>query len=166
MKSDNPLNYQQAGLEPPAPKDDTMSTTSMTKLRIFKDHLNDTPIIVILVGTTSFKIDSLPVNNQRDLIDVAASLKELEMVLVHINYELLPKLDLFSQLVGARIYALDEVPDLERTPSEMMAVGGYRHRVTLQDYMLLLSGADKNLELPETEYTDASNLDQNEDDNE
>lgn len=154
MKSANPLNYQQAGLEPPVPKDNEIPATSMTKLRIFKDHLNETPIIVILVGTTTFKIDALPVNNQRDLIDVAASLKELEMVLIHVDYELLPKLDLFAQLVGGRIYVLEDVPDLERSPSEMMAVGGYRHRVTLQDYMLLLSGADKNINAEQVENVD------------
>lgn len=151
MKSANPLNYQQAGLEPPAVKDDGISAASMTKLRIFKDHLNETPIIVILVGTTTFKIDSLAVHNQRDFIDVAASLKELEMVLIHVDYELLPKLDLFAQLLGGRIYVLEDVPDLERSPSEMMAIGGYRHRVTLQDYMLLLSGADKTIDATESE---------------
>lgn len=156
MKSANPLNYQQAGLEPPAPKDDAISATSMTKLRIFKDHLNETPIIVILVGTTTFKIESLPVHNQRDFIDVAASLKELEMVLIHVDYELLPKLDLFAQLLGGRIYVLEDVPDLERSPSEMMAIGGYRHRVTLQDYMLLLSGADKAIESSEGEDVDTT----------
>lgn len=156
MKSANPLNYQQAGLEPPVTKEEAISPTSMTKLRIFKDHLNETPIIVILVGTTTFKIESLPVHNQRDFIDVAASLKELEMVLIHVDYELLPKLDLFAQLVGGRIYVLEDVPDLERSPSEMMAIGGYRHRVTLQDYMLLLSGADKTLEVSETEEVDST----------
>ncbi|UBF42562.1 hypothetical protein [Cystovirus CAP4] len=156
MKSANPLNYQQAGLEPPVPKDDAISATSMTKLRIFKDHLNETPIIVILVGTTTFKIESLPVHNQRDFIDVAASLKELEMVLIHVDYELLPKLDLFAQLLGGRIYVLEDVPDLERSPSEMMAIGGYRHRVTLQDYMLLLSGADKTIESSEGEDVDTT----------
>ena len=156
MKSANPLNYQQAGLEPPAPKDDAISATSMTKLRIFKDHLNETPIIVILVGTTTFKIESLPVHNQRDFIDVAASLKELEMVLIHVDYELLPKLDLFAQLLGGRIYVLEDVPDLERSPSEMMAIGGYRHRVTLQDYMLLLSGADKAIEATKGEDVDTT----------
>lgn len=166
MKSANPLNYQQAGLEPPAPKESEISSTSMTKLRIFKDHLNETPIVVILVGTTTFKIESLPVNEQRDFIDVAASLKEFEMVLVHINYELLPKLDLFTQLLGARIYVIEEIPDLERTPSEMMAVGGYRHRVVLQDYMLLLSGADKTLSSDTVEDDDSSNIDQPEDDTE
>lgn len=160
MKSANPLNYQQAGLEPPAPKEEAISPTSMTKLRIFKDHLNETPIIVILVGTTTFKLESLPVHNQRDLIDVAASLKELEMVLIHVDYELLPKLDLFAQLVGGRIYVLEDVPDLERSPSEMMAIGGYRHRVTLQDYMLLLSGADKTLDMSETEEVDSTSTDQ------
>lgn len=146
MKSANPLNYQQAGLEPPVTKTGVISPASMTKLRIFKDHLNETPIVVILVGTTTFKIESLPVHNQRDFIDLAASLKELEMVLIHVDYELLPKLDLFTQLVGGRIYVLEDVPDLERSPSEMMAIGSYRHRVTLQDYMLLLSGADQTLE--------------------
>lgn len=156
MKSANPLNYQQAGLEPPVTKEEAISPTSMTKLRIFKDHLNETPIIVILVGTTTFKIESLPVHNQRDFIDVAASLKELEMVLIHVDYELLPKLDLFAQLVGGRIYVLEDVPDLERSPSEMMAIGGYRHRVTLQDYMLLLSGADKTLEVSTTEEVDST----------
>lgn len=160
MKSANPLNYQQAGLEPPAPKDDAISATSMTKLRIFKDHLNETPIIVILVGTTTFKIESLPVHNQRDFIDVAASLKELEMVLIHVDYELLPKLDLFAQLLGGRIYVLEDVPDLERSPSEMMAIGGYRHRVTLQDYMLLLSGADKTIEPSEGEDVDTAIVEQ------
>ena len=160
MKSANPLNYQQAGLEPPAPKGDAVSATSMTKLRIFKDHLNETPIIVILVGTTTFKIESLPVRNQRDFIDVAASLKELEMVLIHIDYELLPKLDLFAQLLGGRIYVLEDVPDLERSPSEMMAIGGYRHRVTLQDYMLLLSGADKAIEPSEGEDVDTTTTEQ------
>lgn len=160
MKSANPLNYQQAGLEPPAPKEEAISPTSMTKLRIFKDHLNETPIIVILVGTTTFKLESLPVHNQRDLIDVAASLKELEMVLIHVDYELLPKLDLFAQLVGGRIYVLEDVPDLERSPSEMMAIGGYRHRVTLQDYMLLLSGADKTLDVSETEEVDSTSTEQ------
>lgn len=156
MKSANPLNYQQAGLEPPVTKEEAISPASMTKLRIFKDHLNETPIIVILVGTTTFKIESLPVHNQRDFIDVAASLKELEMVLIHVDYELLPKLDLFAQLVGGRIYVLEDVPDLERSPSEMMAIGGYRHRVTLQDYMLLLSGADKTLEVGATEEVDST----------
>lgn len=156
MKSANPLNYQQAGLEPPVTKEEAISPTSMTKLRIFKDHLNETPIIVILVGTTTFKIDSLPVHNQRDFIDVAASLKELEMVLIHVDYELLPKLDLFAQLVGGRIYVLEDVPDLERSPSEMMAIGGYRHRVTLQDYMLLLSGADKVIEPGTNEEVDTA----------
>lgn len=156
MKSTNPLNYQQAGLEPPAKKEDAISPTSMTKLRIFKDHLNETPIIVILVGTTTFKLESLPVHNQRDLIDVAASLKELEMVLIHVNYELLPKLDLFAQLIGGRIYVLEDVPDVERSPSEMMAIGGYRHRVTLQDYMLLLSGADKILDTSRAEEVDST----------
>lgn len=160
MKSANPLNYQQAGLEPPAVKDDGISATSMTKLRIFKDHLNETPIIVILVGTTTFKIDSLPVHNQRDFIDVAASLKELEMVLIHVDYELLPKLDLFTQLLGGRIYVLEDVPDLERSPSEMMAIGGYRHRVTLQDYMLLLSGADKTIDATEGENVDITPTEQ------
>lgn len=160
MKSANPLNYQQAGLEPPAPKDDAISATSMTKLRIFKDHLSETPIIVILVGTTTFKIESLPVHNQRDFIDVAASLKELEMVLIHVDYELLPKLDLFAQLLGGRIYVLEDVPDLERSPSEMMAIGGYRHRVTLQDYMLLLSGADKTIEPSEGEDVDTTTVEQ------
>lgn len=160
MKSANPLNYQQAGLEPPAVKDDGISSASMTKLRIFKDHLNETPIIVILVGTTTFKIDSLPVNNQRDFIDVAASLKELEMVLIHVDYELLPKLDLFAQLLGGRIYVLEDVPDLERSPSEMMAIGGYRHRVTLQDYMLLLSGADKTIDANESENMDTTPTEQ------
>lgn len=160
MKSANPLNYQQAGLEPPAPKGDAIFATSMTKLRIFKDHLNETPIIVILVGTTTFKIESLPVHNQRDFIDVAASLKELEMVLIHVDYELLPKLDLFAQLLGGRIYVLEDVPDLERSPSEMMAIGGYRHRVTLQDYMLLLSGADKAIEPGEGEDVGTTNIEQ------
>lgn len=160
MKSANPLNYQQAGLEPPAPKEEVISPMSMTKLRIFKDHLNETPIIVILVGKTTFKLESLPVHNQRDFIDVAASLKELEMVLIHVDYELLPKLDLFAQLVGGRIYVLEDVPDLERSPSEMMAIGGYRHRVTLQDYMLLLSGADKTLEVSETEEVDSTSTEQ------
>lgn len=160
MKSANPLNYQQAGLEPPAVKDDGISAASMTKLRIFKDHLNETPIIVILVGTTTFKIDSLPVHNQRDFIDVAASLKELEMVLIHVDYELLPKLDLFAQLLGGRIYVLEDVPDLERSPSEMMAIGGYRHRVTLQDYMLLLSGADKTIDATESENVDITPTEQ------
>lgn len=160
MKSANPLNYQQAGLEPPTAKDDGISAASMTKLRIFKDHLNETPIIVILVGTTTFKIDSLPVHNQRDFIDVAASLKELEMVLIHVDYELLPKLDLFAQLLGGRIYVLEDVPDLERSPSEMMAIGGYRHRVTLQDYMLLLSGADKTIDANESENVDTTPTEQ------
>lgn len=160
MKSANPLNYQQAGLEPPAVEDDSISAASMTKLRIFKDHLNETPIIVILVGTTTFKIDSLPVHNQRDFIDVAASLKELEMVLIHVDYELLPKLDLFAQLLGGRIYVLEDVPDLERSPSEMMAVGGYRHRVTLQDYMLLLSGADKTIDAGESENVNTTSTEQ------
>lgn len=160
MKSPNPLNYQQAGLKPPAPKDDAISAMSMTKLRIFKDHLNETPIIVILVGTTTFKIESLPVHNQRDFIGVAAALKELEMVLIHIDYELLPKLDLFAQLLGGRIYVLEDVPDLERSPSEMMAIGSYRHRVTLQDYMLLLSGADKAIEPSEGEDADTTNIEQ------
>ena len=160
MKSANPLNYQQAGLEPPAPKDDAISATSMTKLRIFKDHLNETPIIVILVGTTTFKIESLPVHNQRDFIDVAASLKEFEMVLIHVDYELLPKLDLFAQLLSGRIYVLEDVPDLERSPSEMMAIGGYRHRVTLQDYMLLLSGADETIKPSEGEDVDTTIVEQ------
>lgn len=163
MKSANPLNYQQAGLEPPVVKDDGISATSMTKLRIFKDHLNETPIIVILVGSTTFKIDSLPVRNQRDFIDVAASLKELEMVLIHVDYELLPKLDLFVQLLGGRIYVLEDVPDLERSPSEMMAVGTYRHRVTLQDYMLLLSGADKMIG-PKADEGDAQTITEQDED--
>lgn len=160
MKSANPLNYQQAGLDAPAVKDDGIPATSMSKLRIFKDHLNETPIIVILVGTTTFKIDSLPVHNQRDFIEIAASLKELEMVLIHVDYELLPKLDLFIQLLGGRIYVLEDVPDLDRSPSEMMAIGGYRHRVTLQDYMLLLSGADKSIDATESASMDIAPTEQ------
>jgi hypothetical protein len=133
------INYQQAGLQAPTEPESSATPASMAKLRIFKDHLNETPIIVIFVGSTTFELESVVVNDRRDFITLAAALAEYEMVLTHIDYELLPPLDLLAQVVGARIYVLDNVPDTELTPSQMMAVGGYRHRVDLNDYMTLVS---------------------------
>lgn len=142
MKSSSPLNYQQAGLNPPSQPDTEPTPASMAKLRIFKDHLNETPIIIVFVGSTTFKMDMIEVHDRKDFITLVSALKDFETVLTHIDYELLPQLDLLSQTIGARIYALEDVPDLERTPSEMMAVGGYRHRVSLGDYMTIVSGAE------------------------
>lgn len=142
MKSSSPLNYQQAGLNPPSQPDAGPTPASMAKLRIFKDHLNETPIIIVFVGSTTFKMDMIEVHDRKDFITLVSALKDFETVLTHIDYELLPQLDLLSQTIGARIYALEDVPDLERTPSEMMAVGGYRHRVSLDDYMTIVSGAE------------------------
>lgn len=117
MKDTKPLNYQAAGLrEPGETAESTMSPTSMKKLRIFKDHLAETPIVVVLVGTTTFKIDALPINQAADFIDLAAAFKSHDIVLAHIDYGLLPQLEMMTQIIGARIYVLDEVPDLERTP--------------------------------------------------
>lgn len=147
MKSSSPLNYQQAGLNPPSDSGAAPTPASMAKLRIFKDHLNETPIIIVFVGSTTFKMDMIEVHDRKDFITLVSALKDFETVLTHIDYELLPQLDLLSQTIGARIYALEDVPDLERTPSEMMAVGGYRHRVSLDDYMTIVSGA----ELPATD---------------
>lgn len=148
MKHSTPLNYQAAGLrEPGETQESAMSPTSMKKLRIFKDHLAETPIVVVLVGSTTFKIDALPINQASDFIDLAAAFKSHDIVLAHIDYELLPQLEMMTQIIGARIYVLDEVPDLERTPSEMMAVGGYRHHVDLADYLLVLSYGEENLPL-------------------
>lgn len=143
MNSQTPVNYQEAGMKPPAKVE--MTAASMTKLRIFKDHLNETPIVVILVGTTPYELDSLPLASAPDFIKLGAALDSHEIVLCHADYLVLPQLDLFTQIVGARIYVLDDVPDLERTPSEMMAIGGYRHRVSLEDFSLLLEGKDKDL---------------------
>lgn len=146
MKDSKPLNYQAAGLrEPGESAESAMSPVSMKKLRIFKDHLAETPIVVVLVGTTTFTIDTLPINQAADFIELAAAFKAHDIVLAHIDYELLPQLEMITQIIGARIYVLDEVPDLERTPSEMMAVGGYRHHVDLADYMLLLSHGDADI---------------------
>lgn len=142
MKSSAPLNYQQAGLNPPSQPDTGPTPASMAKLRIFKDHLNETPIIIIFVGSTTFKMETIEVHDRKDFITLVAALKDFETVLTHIDYEMLPQLDLLSQTIGARIYVLEDVPDLERTPSEMMAVGGYRHRVSLEDYMTIVSGTE------------------------
>lgn len=143
MKHSLPTNFQSAGLrEPGESADTTISPTSMKKLRIFKDHLNETPIVVVLVGSTTYAIDSLAVNQNKDFIDLVAALQTHDIVLTHINYEMLPQLETLTHIVGARIYVLDEVPDLDRTPSEMMAIGSYRHRIDLPDYMLLLNGKD------------------------
>lgn len=151
MRDSKPLNYQAAGLrEPGESAGSTMSPTSMKKLRIFKDHLAETPIVVVLVGTTTFKIDALPINQAADFIDLAAAFKSHDIVLTHIDYGLLPQLEMLTQIIGARIYVLDEVPDLERTPSEMMAVGGYRHHVDLADYLLVLSYGELDLPTPST----------------
>lgn len=151
MKSSTPLNYQQAGLNPPSQPEANATPASMAKLRIFKDHLNETPIIIIFVGSTTFKMDMIEVHDRKDFITLIAALKDFETVLTHIDYEMLPQLDLLSQTIGARIYVLEDVPDLERTPSEMMAVGGYRHRVSLDDYMTIVSG----IELPTSDtHTD------------
>lgn len=143
MKHNTPLNWQAAGLAAPgtAPEDG-VSAASMKKLRIFKDHVNETPVVVIFVGQTTYDITAIPVNETRDFIALTAAFVDHDIVLAHINFELLPNLELLTQLIGARIYVLDEVPDLERTPSEMMAVGGYRHHVDLADYLLLISGKD------------------------
>lgn len=159
MKDSKPLNYQAAGLrEPGEPAEAAMSPASMKKLRIFKDHLAETPIVVVLVGSTTFKIDALPINQASDFIDLAAAFKLHDIVLAHIDYELLPQLEMMTQIIGARIYVLDDVPDLERTPSEMMAVGGYRHHVDLADYMLVLSYGEEGLPAtfaaPDVEDTD------------
>lgn len=163
MKDTKPLNYQAAGLrEPGETAESAMSPTSMKKLRIFKDHLAETPIVVVLVGTTTFKIDALPINQAADFIDLAAAFKSHDIVLAHIDYGLLPQLEMLTQIIGARIYVLDEVPDLERTPSEMMAVGGYRHHVDLADYLLVLSYGELDLPAPST----SSDVGDSEDDSE
>lgn len=161
MKSTSPLNYQQAGLNPPSQPETAATPASMAKLRIFKDHLNETPIIIIFVGSTTFKMDMIEVHDRKDFIELVSALKEFETVLTHIDYEMLPPLDLLAQTIGARIYVLEDVPDLERTPSEMMAIGGYRHRVSLDDYMTIASGAelpssDSHTDLadPETDVED------------
>lgn len=143
MKSPTTINYQEAGMKPPAKVE--VSAASMTKLRIFKDHLNETPIVIILVGSTPYELDSLPLSSKGDFIKLGAALDVNEIVLCHADYLVLPQLDLFTQIVGARIYVLDDVPDLERSPSEMMAIGSYRHRVSLEDFTLLLEGKDKDL---------------------
>lgn len=146
MNHSKPLNYQAAGLrEPGETPESAMSPTSMKKLRIFKDHLAETPIVVVLVGETTFKIDALPIDQASDFIELAAAFKSHDIVLAHIAYELLPQLEMMTQIIGARIYVLDDVPDLERTPSEMMAVGGYRHHVDLADYLLVLSYGEDDL---------------------
>lgn len=153
MKSSAPLNYQQAGLNPPSQPDTAATPASMAKLRIFKDHLNETPIIVIFVGSTTFKMDMIEVHDRKDFITLVSALKDFETVLTHIDYEMLPQLDLLSQTVGARLYVLEDIPDLERTPSEMMAVGGYRHRVSLDDYMTIVSGAELTTSDGDTDST-------------
>lgn len=154
MKDSAPLNYQAAGLRDPGEAPDaSVSPTSMKKLRIFKDHLAETPIVVVLVGSTTFEIDALPIDAANDFIELAAAFKEHDVVLAHIDYTLLPQLEMMTQIIGARIYVLDDVPDLERNPSEMMAVGGYRHHVALSDYLLILSyGEERPLrDLPAAE---------------
>lgn len=142
MKDSKPLNYQAAGLQAPGEPEE-QSPLSMRKLRIFRDHLAETPIVVVLVGTTTFDIAALQVKESRDFIKLAASLDTHDVLLAHIDYELLPQLEMMTQILGARIYVLDDVPDLERTPSEMMAVGGYRNRVSLPDYLLILRGGEQ-----------------------
>lgn len=140
MKDNKPLNYQAAGLQAPGEQAD-IPITSMKKLRIFRDHLAETPIVVVLVGSTTFDIAALPVREARDFIKLAAALDTHDILLTKIDYELLPQLEMLTQIFGARIYVLDDVPDLERSSMEMIAIGGYRNRVSLQDYLLLLRGS-------------------------
>lgn len=141
MKTSTPVNFQAAGLRDPAETIDSgISELSMKKLRIFKDHLAEMPIVVILVGSTSYELPALEVNDNADFIKLIGGFIDNNVIVCHIDYELLPQLELLTQIIHARIYVLDEVPDLERSPSEMMAVGSYRNRVALTDYLALING--------------------------
>lgn len=140
MKSPNPVNFKAAGLKQPPTKE--ISASTMSKLRIFKDHAREAKIIVIFVGETTYDLAMLPLSTGGDFIKLAAEFVDSTIVLCHVDYEALPTLDQFAQIIGARIYALDDVPDTTMNPTQMIQFGAYRNRVSLDDYTLVMSGVD------------------------
>lgn len=118
-----------------------VNVASLKRLRAFKDILKDTPVIVLFVGQTPFKIESVHVDSRHDLISMVAHFKEHQAVLVHASVDVIPLIDQQSQLIGARVYVLDNIPDLEMTANERVATGFFKNHISLDDYLELL--ADK-----------------------
>lgn len=116
-----------------------INVASLKRLRAFKDVLKDTPVIVLYVGETPFNIESIPVSSRRDLIKMVAHFEQHQVVLVHATVEVTPLIDQQSQLIGARIYVLDDIPDLVMTANEKVATGFFKNHVSLDDYLELLA---------------------------
>lgn len=145
MKDNAPLNFQDAGMADPSSADVPLNSASMKKLRVFKDVLRETPVIVLYIGTTTFNLDAVEVHSRPDLVQMVADFRDHEVVTVHSDADFLPNVELMAQLIGARIYVLEEIPDHEMTPTEHIAVGTFRHRISLADYTLLLEGKADDL---------------------
>lgn len=116
-----------------------INVASLKRLRAFKDVLKDTPVIVLYVGETPFNVESVSVSSRRDLIKMVAHFEQHQVVLVHATVEVTPLIDQQSQLIGARIYVLDDIPDLVMTANEKVATGFFKNRVSLDDYLELLA---------------------------